>query len=559
MSNSKITVTSHVARDFLQNAAYFGTLPKVVWEYVSNSLDNAKEDTPVTVVVDVLPGTSRTLQIADDGIGMSRQDIVRFFQMHGENVQRKKGKRVRGRFGTVKSAAFGIANTLIIDTVQNGLRNVVRLTRSAIEGASHGSAFPVEELVQDEQTDSQDRQDGTIVQITDFINPRFNLEQTILHIERHLSRYRSRAIVIINGHSCKFQEQAYIRDFTIDTPSEIAKRIGNVSLFIKISPTPLDKDFNGIDILSYGIWHETTLAGVENKEQANRIFGEVDVPLLEDYDGPSPSFDNTRNNQLNRSNPLVVTLLGWIANELENVRRILVDDERERKRGEQFQRLEERSKEIENILNEDFVEILNQYELARRVSSRKSIRVPIVPGESGEILPGDGTQPSLWQVAGHPFGDGKRGNQPPNEGETPRAGGPSLIAGNQLGSPKNLATSDSKSANDNKKRRGIFTIEWIEGSVEEARSKYQKDSRTIYINLKHPQIAAALKSSNGSVDARQFKEIVYEIAAVQYALAVQYERADSEGIDAFEALYDTEQIINRVTRKITPLVSDTAT
>ena len=136
MTQSDIIVTSHVARDFLQNAAYFNTLPKVIWEYVSNSLDNAKDDIPVTVSIDLLPSKPKTLQIADNGVGMSRKDLVRFFQMHGMNVQRKKGKRVRGRFGTGKSAAFGVANTLIIDTVQNGIRNVVKLTREAIESAS---------------------------------------------------------------------------------------------------------------------------------------------------------------------------------------------------------------------------------------------------------------------------------------------------------------------------------------------------------------------------------------------------------------------------------------
>jgi len=94
MSNKNITVTSHVARDFLQNAAYFSTLPKVAWEYVSNSLDNAKDDIPVTVSVDLLPTKPKTLQIADNGVGMSRKDLIRFFQMHGENIQRKKGGMV---------------------------------------------------------------------------------------------------------------------------------------------------------------------------------------------------------------------------------------------------------------------------------------------------------------------------------------------------------------------------------------------------------------------------------------------------------------------------------
>jgi hypothetical protein len=553
MTSKNIVVTSHVARDFLQNAAYFNTLPKVVWEYVSNSLDNAKDDVPITVSVDLLPTRPKTLQIADNGTGMSRQDLVRFFQMHGENVQRKKGKRVRGRFGTGKSAAFGIASTITIDTVHDGIRNVVRLTREAIESASHGSSFPVEELVINEKVNALDREDGTIVQITNFISLRFNFEQTITYIERHLGRYKIRATVIINGHNCKFREPASVRTFTILPPPEVAARIGEIELLIKVAPTPLDKDFNGIDILSYGIWHETTLAGVENKELANRIFGEIEVPKLEDYGGPVPTFDNTRNNQLNRSNPLVIVLLGWIAAEIEKIRRILVEEERERKRSEQFKRLEERAKEIESILNDDFIDILNQYELARRVSARKSSKISTSLGSDGEILPGEGNDDSKWQEAGHPHGNGKKGDQPPDEGETPRRDGPSLIEGRQSGSPKDVAESDQKTSD--KKRRGIFTIEWTEGSPEENRSEYKKDTRTIYINLNHPQVSSALSATGGLVEARQFKEIVYEIAVVEYALAVQYERAETEEVDPHDALFEVGFIINRVSRKITQLLT----
>lgn len=552
MSNKNITVSSHVARDFLQNAAYFNTLPKVVWEYVSNSLDNAKDDVPVTVSVDLLPTKPKTLQISDNGVGMSRKDLIHFFQMHGENIQRKKGKRVRGRFGTGKSAAFGTANTLTIDTVQNGIRSVVRLTRDAIESASHGGAFPVEALVVDEVVDPNEREDGSIVQITNFINIRFNFEKTITYIERHLGRYRSRATVIINGHNCKFHEPASVRNFTFSPPPDVAQRVGNIELLIKAAPTPLDKDFNGIDILSYGIWHETTLAGIENKELANKIFGEVDTPKLEDYKGPIPAFDNTRNNQLNRSNPLVIMLLGWIASEVENVRKILVEEERDRKRSEQFKRLEERAKEMEEILNEDFLDILDQYELARKVSARKSTKLPISAGRDGEVMPEGGDEPSEWQVAGHPHGDGKKGTQPPGEGETPRPGGPSLVEGSQSGSPKDVAEAGKR------KRRGIFTIEWTEGSPEDNRSEYKKDTRTIYINLDHPQVSSALKASGGSVDSRQFKEIVYEIAVVEYALGVQYERAENEEVDPFDALFEVGTIINRVTRKITQLLSLTS-
>ncbi len=42
----KLQVTSHVARDLLQNAAYFNSVPKAVAEYVSNAIDNAPARQP---------------------------------------------------------------------------------------------------------------------------------------------------------------------------------------------------------------------------------------------------------------------------------------------------------------------------------------------------------------------------------------------------------------------------------------------------------------------------------------------------------------------------------
>ena len=90
MSTPKpIEVTSHVARDFLQNSAYFNTMPKIIWEYVSNSLDNAKDGIPAVVAVEI---TSNYARISDNGLGMSRDELGNFFRMHGENLQRKRGR-----------------------------------------------------------------------------------------------------------------------------------------------------------------------------------------------------------------------------------------------------------------------------------------------------------------------------------------------------------------------------------------------------------------------------------------------------------------------------------
>ena len=74
---------------------------------------------------------------------------------------------------------------------------------------------------------------------------------------------------------------------------------------------------------------------------SDRLFGEIDVPVLETVNDDITPFDNTRNNLLNRANPRVVILIGWISQELEKVRQTLVQAERERKKTEQAKKLQE--------------------------------------------------------------------------------------------------------------------------------------------------------------------------------------------------------------------------
>ena len=223
-----ILVTSHVSRDFEQNAAYFSTVEKVVWEYVSNSLDAAKDDKLITVYVQVKPNS---ITAKDNGRGMSRAELASFFQMHGENTHRKRGKATRGRFGTGKSAAFGLAKLLTIDTVQNGKRNVVSLSRSDIKAAADGRPFPVQDKLIDDPTNSHD---GTKISVTDFaIKKR--------PISRKMSSATSSAIlgrflrdehkVFINRHSYVSIKNPRIENLPARRPSPyVAEHIGDVEL-----------------------------------------------------------------------------------------------------------------------------------------------------------------------------------------------------------------------------------------------------------------------------------------------------------------------------------------
>jgi K+-sensing histidine kinase KdpD len=105
-----LKVRSHVGRDLLQSAQLFRHEHAVIWEYVSNGLQYKDPATRPTVIVQIDP-KAKKLQITDNGRGMRMQDLHRYFQMHGENLDRKRGRPGRGFFGTGKSAAFGIVTT----------------------------------------------------------------------------------------------------------------------------------------------------------------------------------------------------------------------------------------------------------------------------------------------------------------------------------------------------------------------------------------------------------------------------------------------------------------
>lgn len=406
MSRKPIEVSSHVSRDLLQNAAFFSTMPKVVWEYVSNSLDNAREGFPVNVVVDL--EASQRLVISDDGTGMSRNQLRTFFQMHGVNVKRKRGKRVRGRFGTGKSAAFGIARCLRVDTVQDGKRNIVELRREDIETAKDGEPFPVREISIDEDIAQED---GTRIEISNFIQPRLDLQKTITYVEKNLARYKGKAKVVINGHECRFREPPSIYEVVRKPPAEVASRIGDVDLTIKVSPIGLSREEYGIDILANGIWHETTLAEVKG-DQSDRLFGEVEVPILDNEEDEIPAFDSTRNNLLNRANPRVVVLLAWLHDELEEIRKGLVTEEQQRKKSEQAKKLRRHAKALARILNEDFNNLMDELEMARRIKARKKVSAEEIMVPDGPIIPGDGDSASDFQEAGKEPGEGPRGTGP---------------------------------------------------------------------------------------------------------------------------------------------------
>jgi len=82
----------------------------------------------------------------------------------------------------------------------------------------------------------------------------------------------------------------------------------------------------------------------------------------------------------------------------------------------------------------------------------------------------------------------------------------------------------------------------------EHRAKYTRDERTIFINLDHPQIAAAKGSA--STDDPSFQRLAYEVAFAEYAVALASElAARDEYLDPSDPIVDIRDTLNRVATK----------
>jgi len=328
-TTDQIYVKSHVARDLLQSAGLFKTDKLVVWEYVSNGLQYVNPGTNPVVRVQ-LDSKNKKIVITDNGRGMDWAGLQNFFVMHGENIDRKEGRPGRGRFGTGKSAVFGIASMLRITTVRNKKRSTVELSRGDIEKMTSEDPIPVRKIEKEVATNQPN---GTIVEIEGVHLRSLDQAGIIHYIERHLARWPKNATVFVNNHECEFQEPPVKEEKGFSAAGPEKNVLGDVELVIKVSKAPLEQELRGISIFSNGVWHETTLAGSENKEMAQYIFGEIEVPKLDEDKSPIAPFDVSRSMRLNPENQIVRALYAFIGQKVEEVRRALAEEDKKRKSG----------------------------------------------------------------------------------------------------------------------------------------------------------------------------------------------------------------------------------
>ncbi|MDQ6871499.1 MAG: ATP-binding protein [Gemmatimonadota bacterium] len=531
-----LRVTSDVRRDLLAAAAVFKTEASVVWEYVVNGLQYVDRGTAPRVQVTITPRT-HSIEISDNGRGMGADDLENFFRMHGENLDRLRGRPGRGKFGTGKSAAFGIAKRLQLETRSGGLRNVVQLTREMID-KSTGDEIPLDWQVRNEATTLPN---GTVVRISEILLPRINTPSIIEYIERHLQAFRALgAEVAVNDHICEYRQPTVAEEFSF-TPNK-TDTLGSIKLTIKVAQAPLPEADQGIAITAGpGNLVAIEKAGIDRKEFGSYLFGEVDAPSLESFATYLEPYDSTRSLSLNPAHPVAAELIPFVGSKLEEVRMKLVMREKEARKSEQARRLAKEAEKIADILNKDFEGVRQRLTAIRTASSTRG-PVTSAFGDSQQA----GTDGDEWV----------KGSKVP--GELEATGTPGVGKGNGQRKRPNITVSGTPAADGsssvdpaggtNAKRtkpRGGFKVDYKNLGRDEPRSVYDPGAFAILINLDHAVVAAAL--GDGSVEETTFRRLSYEIAFSEYAMALGYEMAKQDpDIPADDLLYEVRSSLNRI-------------
>src|SRR5580704_697701 len=538
-------VTSHVGRDLLASAAAFKTEASAVWEYVVNALQYVDRGTTPRVSVQVHPDDC-AITISDNGRGMTDKGLQHFFTMHGENRERLAGRPGRGKFGTGKSAAFGIAKCLRVDTVRDGLRNVAALTRDIIE-RSDGKEISVNWLTRNERVDSPN---GTTVFIEDGLLRQIRMAPIVEYIERHLQAFRALAPeVAVNDHVCAYREPEIEAEFSFHPSPQQVEVLGDVNLLIKVARAPLPDAEQGVLITAgSGNLVAVEKAGTENKEFGAYLLGEIDVLALDNPSIHIAPYDSSRSLQLNLEHPVAIVLVEFIGSKLEQVRTDLVRRAKDARRTEQARRLEMQAQKIAEMLNNDFNNIRDRLTNIKTVAAK--------PGSAGARFGSAHTgdqNPDSWVSGTQEKGKVERTNRISNPGDGRGRSAPNIAAAGEPDAGGNDPIDPAGSSEGARRRpKGGFQVVYRNLGRSENRSRYDERSLSILINLDHPVLSAAL--ADGNVEEPGVRRLSYEIAFSEYAMALGYELLKNDpNMPADDLLYEVRSSLNRVALSAAPL------
>ncbi len=273
------------------------------------------------------------------------------------------------------------------------------------------------------------------------------------------------------------------------------------------------------------------------------IFGEINVPALAQPFKGVAAFDMSRSGQLNPENEVVIATYSVVSRYVEALRQKLVEREKQRKTQEQAERLQHQADEIARLINEDYSDFSRRFKPVQTSGGGASDLRPSLKtadlGVDAFLLGGE--EPAV-QVPGDVV---------EREGVRPIGPEPAPPNPKVERSTEDAADTSGRTERKSPSRRhpsGGFSVQFRENGSESPRAFYERETRTIFINLDHPQVVAA--KGEADVDEPNFKKLSYEIAFTEYAIGFAQENAGNNYYtDFYEPLFDMRERIDSLARK----------
>lgn len=535
-----LQMRGNLSKSLLQIAAQFSDAPSAIYEYVSNSIEY--RDGPDGLRVMVLIEKNK-IEISDNSMGMDNEILKNFFTLSGENLARQgkqKSWLKRGMYGTGKIAAFGIANSLTVETCKDGLKNIYRLTRDLIEStADDSNAIPLEKITDDEATQEPD---GTKILIED-LNIKINSQDVIRKIEREISNFRGLDIQIsVNSYVCEIKPLDIIQEYIFPLNGAVKDRYGDCYLTVQVSRSPLDEFDRGISIMSNKNRIGLEDCGISKKECGNLISGFIDIPDIESPIDNVTSFNQTRNMKLNPSHKGVKELIIFMGPKLEEVRKEILQKRDSERNSLQSKKLTQITDELSIKFNDQWNKLKKQLDEIRVGANGRNVNSLFYEIGDDDDLSAIGSGEDFDVEFSHDIRIGDTLNKTSPEDEP----------------QKDLIESDESSHQGakqpgkiSKRRRSGFLVDHDSLGEDEHRSIYVKDDLKIIINTDHPTVKACMRSCNNDVENITFKRLVFEIAFREFEHAIGQEMiVDNDNYPPRDLLYEMRSNYDKISRVI---------
>lgn len=391
VNDNVMNMGSNIGRDVLKRAQGFQEIPTAVFEYFANAYESYNQGQRLIVYVDI---TKNKLVVRDFGVGMSFEQLMKYWTMHGETSRRENGLNLRGYNGTGKIAGYRIAEQIEVRTVKNGLRQITRLHIRTIEKAAANSTPIAIEIVEKNVPTSEEN--GTVITLSypkksvlpDGFNASF-IRDIREKTAKEMMMWMKGAEFIING------VEVVAAEVPSDSIETRVSECGNFTAKLHHLEKGYRDELPKVFISIGGIFVAHELFGKENHRLGNRVHVTVDTTKEwcdEHFFNRRELFTSeSRDLKLKANCPEAISYKNWIEATVGDYMKLLEEQENERRRLE----MDEAQRELEDRLSRSFSALFRAF---HKDDAPSRVRTPTDRIEITERTP---RQPSKPKVTVH--------------------------------------------------------------------------------------------------------------------------------------------------------------